>query len=998
MLPSLIAAALSIITARAAYNRRSASGALPIVLMVTGTALWSFFNAFEIIGGNIPTKALMVQLQYFGIILVSRGWLTFALEYSGHSDWLTPVRKILIWAEAPITLVMVWTNSWHGFMWSAYDLDYSPYLALVPTFGLWWWVTIIVGYTMIMAGIILLLRAIVYASNLYWQQAVLLLVAIGLPLTGNILFIFKMSPIPHMDLTPLLFSASGLSLTLSLYRYKMLQIVPIARSMIVESMSEGALVLDNHGRILDLNPAARTLIDLPGKQAIGMEAAQILDARIIAQLEASDPLKEIRVELNLGDALALRTYDMLISPLRDRRGSSRGRLLLLRDITKRKQAEKQLQEAKEAAEAANRAKSAFLATMSHEIRTPLNGILGMAGLLLQTPLDPKQHEFAEIIRSSGDSLLSIINDILDFSKIEAGRMDMESQPFDLRECVESAVDMVASRAAEKQLELIIKVDPRAPVMVLGDVTRVRQILLNLLNNAVKFTEKGEVVLEVETVPATLQEETCLHFSVRDTGIGIPQERMDRLFQSFSQIDASTTRKYGGTGLGLAISKRLVDLMNGTMGVESQPGKGTTFYFVIPLPEVPIPLPPYLTENVPQLKGKQVLIVDDNPLNRRLLQEQSTRWGMRAHVAQNPTEALTWVRTGMNFDLALIDLTMPDMDGITLAATLRDLPIPPRFPLVLLSSLTSERPIPTDLFTARLSKPLKQLQLYRMLTSLIADPTHPPAPIQTTPAPESRSEPRQPLRILVAEDNRVNQRLALLLIEELGYTQADLAANGLEVLEALRRQTYDVILMDVQMPEMDGLEAARRIRAEFPSDVQPRIIAVTANATSEDRQACLNAGMDEYLTKPIQMSALEAALGQCTTLEISDIVSTPAPPPAPIPAAVDMALLRQLKITLGRQSEAKLQVLIDAFYESSERLLNEARNSHREGRTADLERAAHTLKSTAAALGVSTLSNLAREMEARARAKNLTGIDELLRQAEREYQAAHVALEAVRREL
>jgi CheY-like chemotaxis protein len=374
--------------------------------------------------------------------------------------------------------------------------------------------------------------------------------------------------------------------------------------------------------------------------------------------------------------------------------------------------------------------------------------------------------------------------------------------------------------------------------------------------------------------------------------------------------------------------------------------------------------------------------------------------MRAHVAQNPTEALTWVRTGMSFDLALIDLTMPDMDGIALAIALHDLPLPPRFPLVLLSSLMSERPVPAHLFTARLSKPLKQFQLYRLLTSLIADPAHLPAAVQPTPPAEAKPGPRQPLRILVAEDNRVNQRLALLLIEELGYSQADLAANGLEVLEALRRQTYDVILMDVQMPEMDGLEATRRIRAEFPAAVQPRIIAVTANATSEDRQACLNAGMDEYLTKPIQMAALEAALGQCPTLEISDLTPpTPANPPATvIPAAVDMTLLRQLKTTLGRQSEAKLQVLIDAFYESSERLLSEARNAHREERTADLERAAHTLKSTAATLGVTTLSNLAREMEARARAKNLTGTDELLRQAEREYQAAHAALETVRREL
>ncbi len=852
---------------------------------------------------------------------------------------------------------------------------------------------------------------------------------------------------------------------------------------IVEQSSDGILLTDEAGLLIEWNRGAEQITGLQRADVIGQTYWDVL-FRLLPEHHRT-PEKYAEHETSIREFLQsgqVAWIDHLLEQEFQRRDESRlyaehvvfaittprGYMgcSIFRDVTRRKEAEAALHQASEEAQEANIAKSRFLANMSHEIRNPLNAVIGATTLLLNTNLTPEQYDLAELAYTSSDALLAIINDILDFSKVEAGGMTLENHPFDLRRCVEEALDLVSAKAAEKQLDLAYLLNDDVPPTFIGDVTRVRQILLNLLGNAVKFTEEGEVVvsinarsLEHSISPAsgvshngvgtgTTTNGTSLyelHITVRDTGIGITPEARDRLFQSFSQVDASITRKYGGTGLGLSICKMFANAMGGNVWVESEANNGATFHVTLVIEASMEELQqyehkhvsPYLRSRQPLLADKRVLIVDDSATSRFLLTHWTLSWGMMPWVATSDLEALNWIRRGEVFDIGIFDLHLPEIDALTLAAAMRNITTTQKLPLILFvsASLGNAASESSGLHGVVFqTKPIKPSLLYDTLVAIVSGENVGRARRISQAerlhafAVQSAATGR-PLRILLADDTVGNRKIAQLYLKNIGY-RSDAVSNGIEVLEALERQTYDVLMLDVEMPEMDGCETASRIRKTMAPAYQPWIIAMTAHAMVGDRERFLALGMDDYVSKPVRIEELAMTLKRVPQRDMDEVTNAPLvtqpledidiedlqlrfvqprirrdqttvggqnggrdnAPDGEHSGGVDPVLFQRFLKPVKQGGPKAVQEIVETFVNNMVQRLDGLKKAAMHGHAEDLRTSAHSLKSLSAQVGATTLSQLCYELEQRGESQEIDAVSGLVRQAEAEFALVRSVLE------
>ena len=983
-----IAGGIAIALALYSWRRRATAGAHIFAILMLLVAEWSVGYGFELAQTTLQAKLFWAKLQYLGIAFSPAAWLYLSLQYTGRERWLTQHRYGLeLFLLGPtITAVLVWFNEAHGLIWQTTRLDNSgPFIMLVLTYGVWFWVHVALSYLYLALGTAVLLKSFSQAQSLYKGQVGILLIGALMPWLGNLLYITKLNPLPDLDLTPLAFILTGLITAGGMFRFQFLNIVPIARDTIIEGMRDGLIVLDAQNRIVDMNPAAETITQRPLAKAFGQSFTQVLNQ--CNQLSGGTANKQGSIaEIITGVGDTARYYEVQSVQLTNRHWRRTGRLIVLHETTDHKQFESELQRAKEEAETAVKTKSAFLANMSHEIRTPLNAVIGMAELLRNTPLNSEQNEIIETIYTSSDALLSIINNILDFSKIDAGKVDLEQVPFDLRDCLEASLNIIAPRVNANAVKLAYYVDEQTPNAFAGDVVRLRQVLVNLLSNAAKFTEEGKISVHV-TSEQLDNGQFQLYFVVKDTGIGIPPDRIKTLFESFSQADVSTTRKYGGTGLGLAISQKLAQLMGGDIQVESEVGAGSTFLFTIVVPKSAHQPKRLLQPDQPRLRGKRLLIIAANADVRRFISRETRSWGMNPYVASSGDEALYWLKKSEPYDVALLDQSVLENQEGDLVREIRENHAP-ALPLILIGA--EEQPPTTNgrsPFIAYLQQPFTSAQLNNILSSIISAAQSAPAG-SSAPPPRNDADMGQnhPLHILLAEDNRINQKVATRILQKLGY-QIDIANNGREAVAAAKQKTYDVIFMDIQMPEMDGVEAARQIHEQISPEKQPQIIALTAHALQGDREHYLASGMDDYISKPIQIGKLVEALYKCQPItERSQQTSRPGdnePNNTPAHYPIDLAVAEDI---MGEDALDLLSEILPFFAEDAESLAAKMKQAIHTQDIAQLKKAAHTLRSSSANLGMTSLAELCSEMEIVAQNEDFANAAAKLTQLETELSA------------
>lgn len=814
---------------------------------------WCVLAALETSATDLRLREGLANALYVPVPFTALMWLLFAMSFT-RRNWVFHWNPITLLAAIPtITMVLALTNPDHWFMFGPGSLHAeNGTLFLLRPLHAWFWIHTAYSYLLILIGSALIIHYVFHRGPIHHRRGVIMVAGALIPIIVNLFYLGFRSDFMRADLTPVALSLSLGLFAWGLFKYRLFDLAPIARSTLFDCTDDLVLILDTQERVVDLNPAASDILGLSSRklkgETLSSESPHPLD---ILTLQDSFP-KDLVLTKNGADVF----YTAYTKSITNKNGEHLGRLITLHDISSIKQKEVDLVKAKEKAEHATQAKSNFLATMSHEIRTPMNAVLGFTSLLLDTHLDGEQRSYTDTIHVSGNALLKLIDDILDYSKIEAGKITLERRPIIIHKAIEDALDSISEKAAQKGIELAYFIDTNVPRVIYGDGVRIQQVLLNLLSNAIKFTNKGEIIVRVscDSIPVSIIEDFVLRFSIKDTGVGIASNRIEHIFDSFTQADSSTTRKYGGTGLGLAICKKLSMMMGGSVGVISKEGKGSTFYFTIAVKEVSEIVNP--TTFLHQFVQKKVLVASSNPTRREWMTAQCGTLGMAVQVASTAHIALSLVERA-SFDVIILDHDSYALDALYLAKVIRNHRI--AWPIIMITPLTLPD-ISDQYHTIKIKKPVKLDDLLESLNKCVNGefPLSPPS----RSAFDLSMAKSHPLSILVAEDDHMNQELARLFFQRMGYSP-DFVSNGSQAIEAVNSRAYDAVFMDIYMPEMDGLTATRSILSRPGSN--PYIIAMTASVTEKDRRRCQAAGMHGFISKPIQVEELANTLRQIQAL-------------------------------------------------------------------------------------------------------------------------------------
>lgn len=1008
--PPLIAVGfITFVTAVYTYRQRHVFGATNLLVMLLSITIWIWTYAVELSAITLSAKLFWAKVQWTGVFYIPVGYFLFVLKYTGDI-WALKKPRQFAYALLVIplfTLLLAWTSTWHPLIWDATQLvTHQGNVYLHLSYGFGYWVFVAYVYLLLVSGTILLLRKIMATSPQFKGQMILILVSTFFPWLGNFTYITRTNPLPYLDPTPFTFAISILCLAWALFYFNFLNVVPIARDLVMEELETGVLVLDRQNRVVDINATAVSLLKKEKKALLGKTL--ILDqpqwTSLATALQESHSAK---IEMGLNQA----HYEVSVTVLDKRKNKASGRLITLHNITTRKETEHLLQRAKEAAEAASQAKTHFLTNMSHEIRTPLNAVVGMTEMLRQTPLNDNQSEMLNVVSNSSNHLVLLINNILDFAKLEAGNLTLNHQSFDLNDCLESASDSVSQAAHKKHLQLTYYLDEQTPTWLVGDPVRLRQILINLLENSIKFTQEGKIELAVTHSMAAGN--VMLEFTVRDSGIGIDPGQIQQLFSPFQQADSSMTRAYGGSGLGLVICQRLVAMMGGDIHLHSEPGQGTAVHFTARFNVATEAHPPAVTlsQHNTTLALKRLLVITKDAIERRHISKEARVAGLEVYAAGSVQEAAYWINHSQPFDAVLLDTAVWQEDPAILEHLHHKESQKP-LPVVLLVPADSNPLLTPNPFSGTLHTPVVSSHLYDVLLNVLST-----SEAQTFSEGQGQTmAARYPFNILIVEDNDVNRRVLKNMLDKLGY-QADVASNGQIAVQAAAQKKYDVILMDIQMPVMDGVEATRHILANCPAAERPYIITVTAHALEGDREYYLSVGMNEYVSKPITMNKLVEVLYQAVkyhaplaaapepdtilesttepatiltsintidTIDTNGILEQSIVPPSPI----DLAELAQL---VGENTSEFLQLMTPIFLEDTQQVLQKLADAVQSQDSLEIRHAAHTLKGSSASMAMTKLSEFCRELETMAKENELADTPQKLEQIRAEFSRVEAAL-------